>query len=322
MASGFRALRKIQFGQEVTAGTPVAATAFIVGKIGMKLEQEIHSPDDFETGRLASYEQSEVIARQAMLPFEGDVTYEQIAYFLDMAITQGVVTGTTAPFTWTYSPNYTGSNAPRSFTAEYGDNIQAYESEFVSCRQLEISGQVGDVVKVNADLFGRQVVSTAFTTGLTPPARETVKMAGAQLFVDSSWAGVGATEVPATLVDFNWRLQTGFNPMKFADNQLFFTELTEAKRHIELEMTVGFNTTTAGWFANFTGQTLRMVELSFTGSNSRSLKLQQSVKLIEYMELTEREGQDIVKLKFVSEYDDTGARDLRAILVNRDADLT
>lgn len=339
--AGIRALRKIQFGTEATnaPGTAVDATAFVVGTLGMKLEQELYMPDDLETGNLASFERSQVIAREATLPFESDATYEQLMYMLNMAVEIPVITAASGndPTIWTYAPNYTAANSLQTFTVEYGDDVQQWRAEFVSCRQLELSGQVGDVVKVNADLFGRQVMPaaagssfTGFTANINPISRETIKMGTAQLYVNDSWGNVGTTEAGATLVDFNWRFMTGLSPMKFADNQLYFTELAQAKRHVELDMTVALNSGTSGWFTRFLEQTLTVMELRFTGTETiamandsvKQLKLQTGGKITEFNELTEREGQDIVKVKLVSEYDSTGARDMGVEVRNSVVSLT
>ena len=55
-------------------------------------------PDDLETGRLASFERSAVISRDAKLPFESDANYEQLAYFLNMAVTQPSIVASTTAF--------------------------------------------------------------------------------------------------------------------------------------------------------------------------------------------------------------------------------
>ena len=581
--AGLRALRRIQFGKELVPGTAVDATAFLVGKLGLKLEQEIYQPEDLETGRLASFERSIAIAREATLPFESDANYEQLMYFLSMAVnnfsndddrlTTGVPfdASTIAPYTWTYRPNYTKRNDPLSFTVEYGDDIQAFYSTFVSCRQLEFSGQVGDVVKINADLFGQSVTKLSriginvtitnagsgytsaptvtfsdpptgtdvatgtavlnssgevdsvtitnagsgytsaptvtfsdpptgtdvatgtvmfgftsgggissitvdmagsgytsaptvaftggggtgasaiavlgdevvsvtivpgsgytsvptvtfsapssggvraigraiilngtlesieiivpgsgytsapsieitggggtgasataelsqevafirvtdpgsgytsvptvtftggggtgvmvvvgfdigvdpagFTSGIAVPSElEPVLMGTAQLYSNMGIDGYSNleedySEVASTLVDFNYRIMTGFNPMKYADNRLSYTNITEAKRHVELDMTVAFNREVNTWFDRFINQDYGWYSLTFDGTGSNSLALRVGGKITEYNELTEREGQNIVKLKIMSEYDSTDSveRDMEIILIN------
>ena len=325
MPAGFRALRKVQIGTETTKGTAVAATAFWVGKLGMMLNQELYMPDDLETGVMASYERSQVIARETNLPFESDATYEQLLYPLEMGVGEGDFTASsgTDPDIWAYEPSYTASSDPRSFTLEYGDDVQAYETSYVGCRQLEMSGQVGDVVRVNADLFGREMEETTFTASLVPPARETIKMAHCSVYADSTWAGLGTTAVNGTLVDFNWRYMNGFSPVKFADGRLDFSEIAEAKRHVELDMTIAFNATTSGWWDDiYREQVAYAFQLGFvgsgTGATGKSLDLNTMGKITEFGTLAEREGQDIVKVKVVSELDQntTGARDMSVVLRN------
>ena len=483
--AGLRALRRIQIGAEAsgtgadthTPNTPVDTDIFLIGKLGMKLGQELYQPDDLETGRLASYERSTPIAREATLPFESDANYEQLHYLLSMAINdvEESLNSLSAPFTRNYVPEYYRTNDPLSFTFEYGDNVRSYRSTYVSCRQLELSGQVGDVVKVNADLFGRDVEERPFTglgagtviavnvtdggsgytsvpvvdfttggtgavgyvvldgdtvdyivitnvgsgytdgdavdidaaptggtnavgevvtgmdsTTLDPPQDlNPVLMGTARFYVNDDFgvpsvsidsvgriivtdggsgytsaptvtiAGGGGTgaavtlsfdstnevvtgitvtdggsgytsaptvtiadpttgttamavavlgmpEIEATLVDFNYRVMTGLAPMKYADDRLSYTDLTEAKRHVELDMTLAFNEDISNWFSSyFRSQNYQWYGLRFNGVGSRVLDLLVGGKVTEYNELSEREGQDIVKLKIMSEFDNS-----------------
>lgn len=320
MPAGTRALRRIQIGKEAAAtrGTAVIPTAMLIGKVNMKMEQELYMPEDMETGNLASFQRSEVLARETSLSYESDANYEQLPYMLQMAIRAAPTPTGPAPFEFAYTPNYTArpnqARLPESLTMRYGDEIQVWQSSYVSCRQLTLSGQVGDVVKVKADLFGREqtVVTTSppFISGvLRPVSLEAVKMANCTLHYATSFAGLAlpASLMTATLVDFDWTFTTGYTPQKFADGRIDFSELGVAKRHVELSMTVAFNSDTKDWYTQFRGQDKMYFEIRFdngrTGGVERGLQLRQACKLTEFNELTEREGQDIVKLKFVSEYD-------------------
>ena len=218
-----------------------------------------------------------------------------------------------------FEPGYGSANTYTSYTMEYGDDQQVWESTYVLARQLEISGSVGEVVRVSADLFGREQVVSNFTPNLSLPTTiNAVKMAEAKFYVNDSWADITGntpTEVGATLVDFNYRITTGLSPLKFADRRLDYTEVTQAKRSVELDMTVGFNSTTTAWFNSlFASQSLYMYKLEFDGPNNQALDLYISGYMTEFAELTEREGQDIVRLKIASAYDSTGSRDMRVNL--------
>ena len=326
--SGVRALRKIQIGPEAVADrdTGVTPGVFLIGTLGMKMEQELYMPDDLETGRLVSYERSEVIAQETSLPFESDANYLQLGHLLQMGF--GMPTAANV-----YEP-MAGSatlEEPTSYTFRYGDDKNVWESHYVLARMIEFSGQVGEVVRVKADLFGRAMESigpNGFVSTVIPPRDlESVKMATCKLYASATWGTVGntGTEVPATLIDFNYRAMTGFEPVKFADGRYDFSEVAQKKRHVELDMTVGFNDTSVGWFTSFAPdvdvnprQTRQVLGIHFEGVGNRALNLQMSGVITEYNELTEREGQDIVKVKWISLYDDAVAanRDMRISLVS------
>ena len=319
-ASGLRALRQIQARVEATSGTELIPGSTngiqLVGTLGMRMEQELYMPDDLETGRLASFERSAVIARETSLPFESDANYEQIEHFLRMAIRE---TGST---TRIFIPDYDSSNSYTSYTFVYGDDQYRWKSSYVLARQLELSGSVGEVVRISADLFGRQMLehSPAFAN-IGVPTLTAVKMAEAALYVSASnsgqvtaaqWSNIigrnDSVKVPATLVDFNYRIATGLSPLKFADNRLDFSVISQAKRNVELDMTVGFNTTTKAWFNSlFANQQPAAFGIGFTGGGNARLGLNLNGFMTEFAELTEREGQDIVRLKVVSAYNPTAS---------------
>ena len=504
LIAGLRGLRRIQAGREDIGTPPNALTLvrsrmsppdiFMVGKLNMSLSQENYMPDDLETGRLVSFERSTPIARDVNFSYESDATYEQLAYLLEMSVHSVDAEGT-APYVRTYVPRYTEPNNPQTYTWQYGDNVQMYETRAVACQQLELSGQVGGEVRVNAGLFGRDmeevndgsvssIVITAggasYTTSssvtftaapiggnnaegdiivnssgevtgiyitnpgsgytsaptvtfgtpgtgatasvtigapvLAHPSEDsypsssleynlnTIKMGNARFYVSDDWDTLGVTngigrinitvagdgygntvpsvtfsggggsgaagiavldstgdevvriditnpgsgytsaptitiddpttgttataivtdymgtELPTVLIDFSWRMMNGYAPVKYVDDNLSFTDVAENKRHVEVDMTVGFKRDTTGeqthdstayWFNIFRTQAARKIEIAFQGqedsggSPNQRLRLQASGKFTEFAELTEREGQNIVKVKFVSEFDDS-----------------
>lgn len=358
-SAGIRALRRILIGVEATHGMLVAPTTILIGNLTLRMEQGLYLPDQLETGRMNMYERAEVIARDASLSYESDASYQQLELFLNMAISN-VPVGTV----WT--PNYGTSDALvtalrdnfDTYTFYYGDDRLQWVSGFVSCRQLEFNGAVGDVVKLSADLFGQDAAPLANSTAVpaiiadpnytglidaaafltnsgitnrsTQSDLESVKMNTGQLYV-APMAGdevnFTADNLDATLVDFNYRITTGFSPMRYANGQLYFTDIAQAKRGVEMEMTVAVNSDVASWFANHyrlasgINQPRREIALQFNGSMpgntvSKQLRLRMFGALTEYGELAEREGQDIVRIKYQSILDETEIRDMQIELIN------
>lgn len=324
--AGIKALRKIQLAKEVTPGTPVTtSTANLIGKLGMKLEQKFYRPDDLETGKLSSFERSIVVGEMAKLPFESDANYEQLGYLLGMAI-KGAITPTgptDGQYVWTYLPNLTASNAVDTYTIKYGDDIQAFYSPFVFATDLEISGTLDEAVKVKSNLVGQFITPGTFTSLTNPTTLTPVITNTGKLYIDTTWAGLGVTNKAATLIDFSYKISNGINAVKYLDGFIYYTDRAEKKRHVELDLTLAFNSVSYAEFAKFIAstQTKSFIRIEFTGpligsSHYDVLDLDGSFVIDDYDTLTERDGQDIVKLKLVSIYDSTGTAEWQVILKN------
>ena len=347
-AAGIRALRRILIGKEASNahGLLVIPTTLLVGNLSARMEQGIYQPDQLETGRLARYERSEIISRQAELSYESDATFQQIHHLLNMAIRDSGPNAAVTVGLHTWEPIYNAEtlteldelrNAPASYTFYYGDDRIQWKTGFVGCNQLEFNGQVGDVVKVRANLFGRDmevldntsmslpITSAEFlnnSTVMNDDPRltlESVKVNQGKLFVIDhgmtptfSATDMTGGHLPGTLVDFAYRIITGYSPQRYAGGDLFYTDIAQAKRGVELDLTVAMNAEVANWYRDHyrtlnTRQNTRDVWLYFDGDNSKEFALGISGALIEYGELSEREGQDIVRVKYTSQYNESQA---------------
>ncbi len=332
MSAGIRALRRINIGKESTPGTATTASAKLIGTLGMKLDQKFYRPSDLETGRLSSYERSNVVGEQATLPFESDANYEQLGYIFGMGICGSVAASTTGiVVTRTYCPALTSSNSVDTYLFEYGDDVQAFKSPFVFATNLEISGTLDDAVKVKANLVGQYVATTTFTattSAIAPTTLSPVITGTGKIYTGTTWATMItiSTQASATLVDFSWKVVgatgDGITPVKYADGNIYFTDRAEKKRHVELNMTMAFNSTAVDFWSAYIAspQTVKFVEIAFQGaaisSGYNALKLDGAYVIDTYDTLTEREGQDIVKVKLLSQYDATSGKDWQAVLVN------
>lgn len=327
MAAGIRALRRIQVSPiESPRGTVTAATFRMIGTLGMKNEQKYYRPNDLETGRLSDFERSYIVGEQAKLPFASEANYEQLGYLLGMTVRGAVTGGAPADslYTYTYAPNLTASSVLDTRTVEYGDDVQAFVSPFCFGTDLELSGTLDDALKVKTNLVGQNVRTQSFTGSLSNPTTLTPVIFGTgKLYVDTSWAGIGGTQVTATFVDMSWKLTQGQTPIKYADGNIYFSDIAEKKRHAELSLTLAFTSGAAGYFADYIAspQNKKYIRMKFTGplvgATSRDeLDIDGSYVIDDYPELTERDGQDIVKLKLVSIYDTTGSKEFQVILKN------
>ena len=107
-AAGIKALRKIQLVKESAHGTHITtATARFIGKLDASPEEKYHRPEDYDTGRLSSFEApGYVVGESVKLAVEAVATYEQLGYVLGMGV-KGGVTASAPADSFAIFPNFT-----------------------------------------------------------------------------------------------------------------------------------------------------------------------------------------------------------------------
>ena len=311
------AFYKIQAGKETTHGTAVAATAKWMAyalhpPVG---DLEWHLPEE-ERGSLAAYHRAYAPQRRAeMGDLEGDATFEDILYPLLMAVKGGVTPtqpdGTTSTYLWTFTPNLTSANDPDTFTVEWGDDNQAWESEYVFATSLTISGALGEAWRVRASLVGRQHTPTTFTAGLSDRTVESCLTNLSKLYMDDSGGNIGTTQITGAFVDFEWRLPAHFVPFFTADGQKYFTTHSEQKMAPELDLTLVLDSTTKTLLTTkYTAGTIQLVRVAGEGSNiegdyNKYIYIDGAYLIRDIDELTEQDGKTVVRLHLIGQYDST-----------------
>lgn len=314
---GVAALRKIQAGKETTRGTAVAATAKWMGvELAASLkDREIVQPSD-QRGSLAGAFRSYSPAYLWESKLSGHVTFEDLILLLAMAIKGGVTPTTvdTSARLWTFAPSLTAANDPDTFTLELGDNVQAYEAEYVFAKGLEISAALDEALQFSADLVGRQLTATTFTGALSDRTVEQALAAKVKLYMDDTGGTIGTTQKTATLLDWTWSLPEHFVVKRHQDGSLTFSAHSEVPMIPELKLVVEFVAGVATLRTKYTGETRQLVRLktegSLVGSVSalKHVQIDGAYKITEFAELDERNGATIVEMTLRGEYDSTWAK--------------
>ncbi len=162
------------------------------------------------------------------------------------------------------------SNAQNSITLERGDNGFEVETEYVMFDDLKIGGEIsqegGDSsVTLEAAYFGRQNSVTAFTPGLSIPALTPINAILAKLFIDSTWAGVGVTELTSTLRAFDIEIITGLHPKFHGSGNLYFDTHGEGPMSVMAAFTFEGNTNAANIYTAMNSQALQVCRLLIEG---------------------------------------------------------
>jgi len=270
MASGLKALRKIQIGEETTKGTAVAATAALLGVLTMKDSPTIHMPVE-ERATLAEFSRSVKVANLAELSFEGDATFEQILYLLHMGVLGNVTaTGAGAAKEWVFTPAMTAAGVFDSFTIEFGDDVQAREAEYCMASMIEFSLAMNEPMKMKADIFGRKADATTFTGAITPPTVESILSQKARLYIDDEDGKIGGTVKSDTLIAATYGINTGLSPKRFGDGSLDFSGYDEGFKGVDLKTTFAFNAGAEAERLKFDGATQRLIRIEAVGTEAQA----------------------------------------------------
>ena len=308
------AFRRIQGGLETVRGTGVAADKVFLGTMTMTPEVTHHRPVD-ERNSLAEFQRSIPVAQATRLRFEGDATYEQLIDWLSMAV-QGNISPVTVESTgriWTFTPNTTSKNVQDSYTMEYGDDVQAWDSAFTICDNLELAIALNEVITIRADLFAKFAAKTTFTGALSPDAVLNEIVANQmKVYIDSAWGNLGNTEVASLVSGATVRLATGVAPAKYADGNLTHNAVSESKTHLELDLDLIMSSTAITEYDAYVAGTIRAVRLEITGpvavsATNYKLTIDCLGKYVTAPELFgERDGEDMIRLQLHSHEDGSG----------------
>ena len=325
-------LRRIQIGQESTRGTPVAADIILLGRLGMTPEITPYMPDDEERNSLAMYHRRTNVGQQAALSYEGTLTFQQVIHLLAMGI--GALTtsqpdsgGSPTVYDHTFEPTLIALAAQKAYTFEYGDNQQEYESAFCIATQLEFSMAMLEPWTMSADILARFPSKSTFTGSLVAPTVEDVIGQKTKLYIDTSWANLGNTQVSDTMISASIRIPTGIVPTRYADGSLEFSDVAENKRAAEIDLTFKHNTSGEAEYDKFAAGTLTFVRLEVEGSVAENsynytFRADFAMRYTENPELFgEQDGENVIALSGKSFHDPTSGRDMRFLVRGTTASL-
>jgi hypothetical protein len=329
------AFKRIQAGIEGTPGTAVDAAEVLLGVITTEESGEvIHQPNDDRNTLAANMADDEIVGKEAKLVWSGDVNSRHILWALLMAIrgnvtaTQPDPTNEPLSYLWTITPSLTTANTPDqtngidTFTFEYGDNTQAYETEYCFATRLQISGAPNEVCKFTCDITGRQRSEVSFTGSLSVQSVQRFPFNKAQICIDASGGTMGDTQKTDLLTAFQWTLETMFKPFYTSDGNLYFTSLTEDEKKPVLALTFKRGSTSEAERNYYDSRTTRLIRLKLLGqteldseqSNVPYLYLDQAVRYFKWPTPSSKDGQRVVQVTAEGVYDSTWGKMFEAAL--------
>lgn len=275
-----RAFTKLYYGLEAnsTHGTAVAADTQLVGLTlpEVPADRVVRRPEE-DLGIRAASMRSWVgqYLYQNTMSFE-DAYFQLLPVLFSIGV-KGDVTATETnsgegDYNWDFTPSLTATNNLDSITIEYGDDTQAYETEYVMAERLMLSGSINQgaeasPVSAEADIFGRQISTASFTGGIgLPTSVEEINAKLTRFYLDTSWAGVGGTEKTGVLRDWSVEILTGLHPKFHGDQNNYFNTHGEGRFSVRCEFTFEGNSDADAIWDAYRAQTFQVARLDVSGA--------------------------------------------------------
>ncbi len=269
---GEKVFNLIQYGLESAHGTPVPATDKWPGKIKVPTDRKPKYPE--ESLGIRSRAQRSVIYQLLADGIDlsmDDSVFQKLPMLLSMAL-KGAITPVEqsvgeGDYLWDFTPSLTGSNAQDSITLEFGDDTQAYESEYCLAKSVKFSGKMGgdEAVKVSASLFGKQITPTTFTPSLALAKGEPIIANMVKIYIDGTWATLGTTNMTGLMIDWSTEIINGLHP-KFRGGSLSYSSHGEGYLDMLTTFTFEGNSDADAIFDAFRAKTEKAIRISVEGA--------------------------------------------------------
>lgn len=270
-----------QYGLESTRGTAVAATR-IMGAAPKAIPMDRQwQAIKLGNGSRAMYnaKRNDTLFVKDTITFDADhpLAFQNLPLFhyssIDGTITPAEVTGGQSDYRWDVVPLLTAANAPKTFTYEMGDDVQEYEVEFCVIDNLKMAATIpadGSAAPVTGEFsyFGRQITESTFTAAQTlHSGLEFMNAKLSRLYLDSSWAGVGGTEITNILRGWELEIMTGNEPKFFGSANKYFDSFGEGAIGATLTLDLeGTSTADSSFYDAYRAGTELAIKLMVNGS--------------------------------------------------------
>lgn len=309
--AGIRALRKIQLGKETTAGTKVDADIIWRGTGSIHDNMDLVFPTE-DIGMLVPVGRSYIARYEAGLTLnDTEATFEQLPHLFEMGIESvSPTTDSNGVYTYTYAMPYASTDLVSStdlatYTVEGGDNAAAEEFGYGFARSISLTGSAGQALMMSAEIVGRQVEAGTFTANVALADVEEILFSKGKLYIDDVKAFPATTQISNQLLGMSLSINTGWLPVYTADGALYFSFIKQTTPEVTLQITFEHDTTAIAEKVNWRAQKPRIINLTFTGSDDRSLAIDIAGKWASFDVLGEQDGNDIVSGTFVGSYNST-----------------
>lgn len=336
LPASVEALHVLQWGLEATRGTLVAATSKIaVPARNFTIDESgaIYRPQLAKSLLIRNRgNETPVMHGTTWQLADSPWLYEQGANWLSMSVgSAGNTPSGSGTYTYAYPRSLTADPAPTAWTFQErlsdGSANQDKRFGYALADQIGWKYALGGPLMFNSKGFARKVQTGTMTAAQTMPTPEIAPSALLTAFIDTSFAGIGGTQLTGQVIGAEVQFNTGFKPQMTADGRTdldFTTHILDADSvSLSVKLTCMVNQTQlATERAAAAAASVRAVRLAIAGTSSRSLTLDMLLKYTkpEILQLGVQDGQHIVVLEMEETTDGTNPS-FTATLINTIATL-
>lgn len=271
-----RVLTRYQYGPETTRGTTVAATRLLGADPKAVPNDRNWSQVRYGAGRRGGAQQK----RNDTLLVKDSLNFSNLYFQALPMLLQCSIDGTITPseqtvsqqdYLWTALPLWNAPNTPSTISLQVGDDVAAWVMEYLMFDRLKFSWGVpqdgeASPVACEASYFARQLTSQVFTPSLSLPAN--LQMLNGKLcrmWIDSTWANAGTTEITNTLRGGELEILTGNHPKFFGSGQKYFDSYGEGDVIAMASLILEGNASALSMYNDFRAGTPKVMRLEFQG---------------------------------------------------------
>lgn len=317
--AGRRALRKLQFWREASAGTSSAATYLFRG-IGTILDNIKIDRVSEDIGIIGGTTRTNVPMKGGSLAIsQTPATFEGLLHILEMSVktVSGVQDGAGTDYIYTYAMGTTAGNSIKTYSIEGGDDTEAERMTYCFVKDFTLSGNGRTAYQLQANIQGRAPAVTTFTGSLSLAAVNSMNFGMTKIYIDAIGGTIGTTLKSSTVRGVNLKVASGIEAKDTADGRLDFSFHQGTEYAITCDLEFEHDAIAAAQKVLERAQTPVLLQVKIEGSTAFSsvgsvysvptLKINLPGFWESFSKIGEANGNDIVTGKFVSAYDTTAA---------------
>jgi len=271
MAYGLKALRRIQFTKETTAGTAVATTTAIWRGTGLLNDESVIKDVPEDRGSFQPLNRTYIPQVGAAINLDKTpLTFEQFPYVMAMGIAAGAASGTVdgtggSDYIYTATLSTTSAGTPQSYTFEGGDNTGVDEAAYVFAEEFTLEGAPNEAVMLSAKLRGRQASLSSFSATINAPTVEEVLFNKGALCLHATTFGSGA--ITGSWVGFSLNVKTGYQALYTGDGAaVYFYTVKQVAPTVTGKLLLENDANGAAELLCARNRTTRYMRITFVGS--------------------------------------------------------